>query len=79
MGFPRPKKICRKRFSLLRRHYRILSNKNLQIVKTRIISRRFSDATFITLEKEVAGTTIKFVIRKINHGDTHFFSIMDKK
>lgn len=79
LGLPRPKKICRKRFSLLRRHYKILSSENLQIVKTKVISRKFSDATFITLEKDAAGTTIKFVIRKINQGDAHFFSIMDKK
>lgn len=79
LGLPRPKIICRQRFSLLRRHYKILSDIDLKIVKTRIISRKYSEATFITLEQKIAGTFIKIVTRKINQGPTHFFSIMDRK
>ena len=75
-GSLRSKSDQKRRFDLFRKHIRTISHEHYNI-STRTSSRKNSLCVFIALEKSVETKRIKIILRKINDGDIHFFSIME--
>lgn len=87
---PRPRSEQKRRFALLPHAEAIITNPQAIIVyrttETKYWANRYGEKVFITstahfwtfIEK-IDGLTIKIVIRQLNSGQKHFFSIMGNK
>lgn len=75
-GSLRSKSDQKRRFVLFRKHIGTISHEHYNI-STKTSSRKNSLCVFIALEKCVGTKRIKIVLRRINDGDIHFFSIME--
>ncbi len=87
---PRPRSEQKRRFSLLPYAEAVIKNPQAVIIyrttETKYWTDRYgqkvlitSTAHFWTFVEEIDGFTIKIVIRQLNSGQKHFFSIMGNK
>lgn len=87
---PRPRSEQKRRFALLPYAETIIKNPQAVIIyrttETKYWTNRYgqkvlitSTAHFWTFVEEINGLTIKIVIRQLNSGQKHFFSIMSNK
>lgn len=87
---PRPKNEQQKRFALLPQAEQVIKNPQAVIIyrttETKYWANRYGQKTLITstahfwtFVETVDGYTVKIVIRQLNSGQKHFFSIMSNK
>lgn len=77
-GKIRPSKDYTRRFILFRKYIKSLGQGEFKIT-TKIQERNNSRVCFLSLEKNFNDKKIIVILRRINDGKIHFFSIMDKK